>query len=70
MLWPWKAKPVRVTDIEQAQLMREEAREEIREAVTTGYVVDQVTGYLAERRALNHFGDDLSISFKRKPGHA
>lgn len=63
-LWPWKKKPPPPTDVAEARELRAEAKQEHREAIITGFTVSQITSYIAERKALNHFGDDLSISFK------
>lgn len=65
-LWPWKKRPEPATDVGEARRLRAEAKDEYRDAILTGNVVAQVTSYIAERRALNHFGDSLQISLKRR----
>lgn len=46
--------------------MREEAAEEMREAQRQAPYVARLTARLIERRALNHFGDDIQITFTRR----
>lgn len=68
--WPWKKPaphaPVPPDDVGEAQKLREEARQEHHEAIQTGYAVSQLTAYIAERRALNHFGESIQITFTRR----
>lgn len=66
-LWPFrKHTPTEPTDVAEAREMRAEASAKHREAVLRGFEVSQLTSYLAERRALNHFGDSIQISFTRR----
>lgn len=46
--------------------MRAEAREDYQRAVGEWFTVAEVAGYLAERRALNHFGESIQITFTRR----
>lgn len=63
--WPWKKKPI-PSDVDEARRLRVEASEEYRQAVVTGLTVAQITSYLHERRALNHFGESIQITFTRR----
>ncbi len=60
-----KRKPA-CTDIAEAIEMREEAAEEMRQAQQQAPYVARLTARLIERRALNHFGDDIQITFSRR----
>lgn len=42
----------------------ESSREQLRSVSEREGVIRQTVSYLAERRELNHFGDDLSITFE------
>ena len=53
-------------DIAEAQKMREETAEEMREVQRQAPYVARLTARLIERRALNHFGDDIQITFSRR----
>lgn len=71
MLWPWKRPTATVPDdIDEAREMREAASEEHREMVQQGHAVSRLTSALVERRALNHFGDAIEITFKPRRRHA
>ncbi len=63
------AEPVVPDDIAEARDMRDSATQEHREAVRQGFQISQLTSYLNDRRALNHFGESIEISFTRR-GHA
>lgn len=65
-----KTEPIEVPDdIGQAREMRERAAEEHREVTSQAPAIARLTGYLNERRALNHFGESIEITFTRR-GHA
>jgi len=65
--WPFKRSDhAEAADVAQARKLREEASEKRREALLRGFEVSQLTAYLSERRALNHFGDAIQISFTRR----
>lgn len=71
-MWGRKRKnePVEIPDdINQARELREQAQDEHREVSSQGPAIDRLTGYLNERRALNHFGESIQITFTRR-GHA
>jgi hypothetical protein len=56
-------------DIEQAKRIRAEASREYRDVVRQGFAVTALASNLVERRALNHFGESIQITFTRR-GHA
>lgn len=60
-----KRKP-ECSDIEEAREMREEAAQDMREVQRQAPYVARLTARLIERRALNHFGDDIQITFTRR----
>lgn len=65
-----KTEPIEIPDdISQAKRMRAQAQDEHREVSSQGPAIDRLTGYLNERRALNHFGESIQITFTRR-GHA
>ncbi len=68
-MWLWSRKTAVPDDVDEAIAHREEAQSELEELRTQGNRVNQLTSKLAERRALNHFGDSIQISFTRR-GHA
>lgn len=65
-----KTEPVEIPDdVNQARQLREQATAEHREVASQGPAIDRLTSYLTERRALNHFGESIQITFTRR-GHA
>ncbi|KQT75413.1 DUF7620 family protein [Microbacterium sp. Leaf436] len=70
-MWPFKKKPPTVIpdDVAEAQEMRTAATEQHRELKVQGQEVSRLTSKLVERRALNHFGESIQITFTRR-GHA
>lgn len=56
-------------DIGEAQSMRARAAEDHRELQIQAPGITRLTNYLSERRALNHFGESIEITFTRR-GHA
>lgn len=65
-----KTEPIEIPDdVTEAREMRTRAIEEHREAHSQAPTIDRLTGYLNERRALNHFGESIQITFTRR-GHA
>ncbi len=50
-------------DIEQAKELRLQGEVSRRDAITQGFVVSQLTSWLNARRELNHFGDQIQITF-------
>lgn len=68
-MMPWfkKKPPVHVpSDVGEAREMRADAQEEYRTARLRADAVRQLTAELVERRALNHFGESIQITFTRR----
>lgn len=53
-------------DIIEARELRQEARDELAEVIEQRPTVGRITGYLNERGAFNHFGEDVEISFLKR----
>lgn len=70
-MWPFQKKPPTTVpdDVAEAQQLRTEATEQHRELQEQGREVSRLTSKLVERRALNHFGESIQITFTRR-GHA
>lgn len=66
MMWPFKRKPSPVVedDIEEARALQDEAKQEMYELSTQGVEVRNLVYRLARRRDQNHFGDELTVSFR------
>jgi hypothetical protein len=59
--------PIEVPDdVAEAREMRQEATAEHHAVVSQGFAISQLSGWLNERRALNHFGDSIQITFTRR----
>jgi hypothetical protein len=66
-MWPFKKPTVHVPDdVPEAQEMRSQAQKQLRAVTRRGPDVSQLVDYLAERRAQNHFGESITISFTRR----
>lgn len=76
MIW-WKSKkskpsvttadlPVIPDDIAEARQLRQEARAELGELRAQAPLVQNLAKALVDRKALNHFGDDITITFVRR----
>lgn len=66
-MWPFKKKvpPVEmVDDLDEAQEIRDEAQREMFELNTQKNEVRNLVYRLARRREKNHFGDELTVSFR------
>lgn len=62
-MW-WSKRPSRVpSDVQEAIELREEAQQDLRDVKAQAPYVAQLTARLVERRALNHFGDELKVTF-------
>jgi hypothetical protein len=62
-----KTEPIDIPDdVGEAREMREQASVDHRELSSQAPAVSRLTGYLLERRALNHFGDSIQITFTRR----
>lgn len=59
-MW-WNRKPTS-EDVEAVEA-RAAAQQQLAEVKTQGRYVNRLTAALIERRANNHFGDDLQITF-------
>lgn len=65
-----KTEPVNIPDdVTQARELRDQATAEHLELASQAPAIERLTGYLTERRALNHFGESIQITFTRR-GHA
>lgn len=65
-----KTEPVEIPDdVTEARALRERATAEHKAVASQAPAIDRLTGYLNERRALNHFGESIRITFTRR-GHA
>ena len=62
-MWWHKREPVEPADMQEARQMRREATEDLVELKRQGHYVARLSTRLIERRALNHFGDDIQITF-------
>lgn len=69
-MWWRKSRAVEAADVEHARAQREEAVADLAQLQEQSRVVARMTSRLIERRALNHFGDDIQITFVRKERHA
>ena len=53
-------------DIAEAQELRAQGELDRRDAITQGFAISQLTSWLTARRELNHFGDQIQITFVPK----
>lgn len=53
-------------DIGEAREVRAQASEAHKNTLLRGFDVSQLTAELAARRQLNHFGEDIAITFTRR----
>lgn len=53
-------------DINEARELREQATADRHEIASQQPAITRLTGYLTERRALNHFGESIQITFTRR----
>lgn len=61
-MWWRKRTPV-AGDILEAQKIRAEAEQDMRHLRAQAPYVARLTSRLVERRELNHFGDEITVSF-------
>ncbi len=62
-----KTEPIEIPDdLSEARRLREQATAEHREVASQAPAINRLVGYLTERRALNHFGDSIQITFTRR----
>lgn len=66
----WKPRPVDPArdDVAEARELRAEAVNQHRQALVRRFAVAGLASSLVERRALNHFGDAIQITFTRRTG--
>ena len=69
MMW-WRKRFDPPSDVAQARAMKAEASQHLAEARTRAPVVASLAAQLIERRAFNHFGDDIQITFTPRGGRA
>lgn len=69
-MWGRKRRPVVPDDTGEAQIIRAEARDELHELYRQSHEVASISRKLARRRELNHFGEELTVSFQPKGRHA
>lgn len=62
-MW-WRRRPTVPTDVHEALELKSEATRHLAEAKAQAPAVAQLAARLIERRALNHFGDDIQITFR------
>jgi hypothetical protein len=67
-MWWSRRHPPEPADLQQARTLRAEAQEELAVAKRQAPYVARLTARLIERRALNHFGDDIQITFTPREG--
>lgn len=63
-MWPRKRKSTTTADVVEARKLRAEAVKDMRQLEAQASYVTQLSRSLIERRAQNHFGDDLQITFR------
>lgn len=70
-MWGRKRKPVTVPDdTGEAQVIRQESQWEMQQLREQSEDVASVARKLKRRRELNHFGEELTVSFRPRGGHA
>lgn len=62
-MWGRKRKSSVQADLDEALAIRKAAQKDLTELRKQAPYVSRLTARLIERRALNHFGDDLQITF-------
>lgn len=65
MVWPFTAPHVATVpdDVAEALKQQREAEAELARVTNRNRRIDRLAEYLAERRAQNHFGDSVQITF-------
>lgn len=53
-------------DLGQAQEMRDEAAQDLRDLERQAPAINRMTGYINGRRQTNHFGETIQITFYRR----
>lgn len=63
-MWWRKKPPVAIPDdVSEAREIREETKADLSRVRAQEPYVSRLSGRLVERRALNHFGDDIQVTF-------
>lgn len=66
----WGRKRVQVPDdTGEAQVMRQESKEELKRLQRQRYEVSDIADRLHRRRELNHFGEEMTVSFRPRGRH-
>lgn len=66
-MWPFKKPgPAVSDDLAEARAQRARAEQELESVNERAPRVAAMTTYLAERRAANHFGESIQITFTRR----
>lgn len=66
----WGRKRVQVPDdTGEAQVMRQESKEELKRLQRQRYEVRDIADRLHRRRELNHFGEEMTVSFRPRGRH-
>ena len=68
-MW-WRKRPTVQTDVQEAWELKREASRHLAEAKAQAPSVASLAARLMERRALNHFGDEIQITFTPRGGRA
>jgi hypothetical protein len=68
-MW-WRKRPVEAADVEEARVVRAEATAELAQVKKQAPYVSRLSARLIERRAMNHFGDDITITFTPRGNRA
>lgn len=69
-MWWSRRNPPEPADVQQARVLRAQAQTELAAAKQQAPYVARLTARLIERRALNHFGDDIQITFTPRGSRA
>lgn len=68
-VWGRKKKIAVPDDTGEAQIMRDESKEELKRLQRQRYEVASITDRLHRRRELNHFGEEITVSFRPRGRH-
>ncbi|WP_382307263.1 hypothetical protein [Herbiconiux sp. UC225_62] len=70
-MWWRKKPPVPIPDdVNEAIELREQTNAELSRVRAQDPYVSRLSSRLVERRALNHFGDDIQVTFTPRGRHA
>lgn len=68
-MWIRRRRDQAPTDVGEARVLREVATHEMRVLKEQAPYVDRLVAVLVERRKLNHFGDDISVTYTPREAH-